>query len=136
MHEHREMPEYLEISAHGLESETGIFDGAANSVDPDQLPISAELKEQLRLWVPSHQEDSAWTQEALEALSYLGHCIAAAVKAELPNYTIVYCAWEPRHPNGVGAGTNEESDPEPYTIDSRRYDAQAHPEWPHKHRLS
>ena len=67
----------------------GVWDHDGMPLDPARLPISAKLRARLARWCGRFQE-SFETEIDLNAFAAEGRAIACAVKAELPDWSIVY----------------------------------------------
>jgi hypothetical protein len=67
----------------------GIWDHDGNPLDPARLPLSPQLRARLTRWCALF-ERSFEAEIDLEAFAAEGRAIARAVKAELPDWSIVY----------------------------------------------
>jgi hypothetical protein len=67
----------------------GVWDHDGAPLDPAKLPISPKLRERLARWCARFQK-SFETEIDLDAFAAEGRAIARAVKAELPNWSVVY----------------------------------------------
>jgi hypothetical protein len=67
----------------------GVWDHDGAPLDPSSLPLSAKLRTRLARWCDRF-EKSFETEIDLEAFAAEGRAIARAVKAELPDWSIVY----------------------------------------------
>jgi hypothetical protein len=67
----------------------GVWDHDGAPLDPAELPLSPKLRARLARWCRRFQQ-SFETEIDLEAFAAEGRAIARAVKAELPDWSIVY----------------------------------------------
>jgi hypothetical protein len=67
----------------------GVWDHDGAPLHPDKLPFSPKLRARRARWCARFQK-SFETEIDLDAFAAEGHAIARAVKAELPNWSIVY----------------------------------------------
>jgi hypothetical protein len=67
----------------------GVWDHDGTPLDPAKLPLSAKLRERLARWCGRFQK-SFDTEIDLDAFATEGRAIAHAVKAVLPDWSIVY----------------------------------------------
>jgi len=67
----------------------GVWDHDGAPLNPDRLPLSPKLRERLARWCARFQH-SFEREIDLEAFATEGRAIARAVKAELPDWSIVY----------------------------------------------
>jgi hypothetical protein len=67
----------------------GVWDHDGNPLDPARLPLSDKLRTRLARWC-ARFEKSFEAEIDLEAFAAEGRAIARAVKAELPDWSIVY----------------------------------------------
>ena len=67
----------------------GLWDHDGAPLNPNRLPLSSKLRERLTRWCVRFQR-SFEREIDLDAFAAEGHAIARAVKAELPDWSIVY----------------------------------------------
>ena len=67
----------------------GVWDHDGNALDPTKLPLSDKLRIRLARWC-ARFEKSFEGEIDLDAFAAEGRAIARAVKAELPDWSIVY----------------------------------------------
>jgi hypothetical protein len=67
----------------------GVWDHDGAPLDPEKLPLSPRLRARLARWAARFQR-SFETEIDLDAFTTEGRAIARAVKAELPDWSIVY----------------------------------------------
>jgi hypothetical protein len=67
----------------------GVWDHDGAPLDPGKLPISPKLRERLARWCARFQK-SFEAEIDLDAFAAEGRAIARAVKAELPDWSVVY----------------------------------------------
>jgi hypothetical protein len=67
----------------------GVWDHDGAPLDPHRLPLSPKLRARLARWSARFQQ-SFETEIDLDAFATEGRAIACAVKAELPDWSIVY----------------------------------------------
>jgi hypothetical protein len=67
----------------------GVCDHDGNPLDPSKLPLSDKLRARLARWC-ARFEKSFETEIDLDAFAPEGRAIARAVKAELPDWSIIY----------------------------------------------
>ena len=68
---------------------TGLWDHDGAPLNPNRLPLSPKLRERLARWCARFQR-SFEREIDLDAFGAEGLAIARAVKAELPDWSIVY----------------------------------------------
>jgi len=69
----------------------GVWDSDNNPIDPDVLPISADLETVLGEWMGQYwNRREPMTTAQLEEFSQKGLIVARALKTELPTWTIIY----------------------------------------------
>jgi len=67
----------------------GVWDHDGEPLNPDRLPLSPKLRDRLARWRARFQ--TSFDREIdLDAFAAEGRAIARAVKAELPDWSIVY----------------------------------------------
>ena len=76
-------------------SSTGLWDSQGCSVEETFAPMSAALLERLRAWCRWYESNEDYNPEPVEQFDYAafsaeGLNIARALKAELPDWTVVY----------------------------------------------
>jgi hypothetical protein len=67
----------------------GVWDHDGAPLDPDKLPLSPKLRARLARWSARFQK-SFETEIDLDAFAAEGRAIARALKAEFPDWTIIY----------------------------------------------
>jgi hypothetical protein len=67
----------------------GVWDHDGAALDPDRLPLSPKLRARLARWCDRFQK-SFETEIDLDTFAAEGRAIARAIKAELPDWSIVY----------------------------------------------
>ena len=67
----------------------GVWDHDGNPLDPTKLPLSPKFRARLARWT-ARFEKSFEGEIDLDAFAAEGRAIARAVKAELPDWSIVY----------------------------------------------
>jgi hypothetical protein len=83
----RQRPRHLHLMADY--GSAGVWDHDGTPLDPASLPLSPKLRARLARWCVRFQQ-SFDTEIDLEAFAAEGRAIARAVKAELPDWSIVY----------------------------------------------
>jgi hypothetical protein len=83
----RKRPRHLHLMADY--GSAGVWDHDGAPLDPANLPLSPKLRARLARWCDRF-EKSFETEIDLEAFAAEGRAIARAVKAELPDWSIVY----------------------------------------------
>jgi hypothetical protein len=67
----------------------GVWDHDGTPLDPARLPLSPKLRARLARWCSRFQK-SFETEIDLDAFAAEGRAIARAIKAELPDWSIVF----------------------------------------------
>ena len=83
----RRRPKHLHLMAdYGA---AGVWDHDGAPLDPAKLPLTPKLRARLARWCERFQK-SFETEIDLDAFAAEGRAIARAVKAELPDWSVVY----------------------------------------------